>query len=104
MERQKARATYEDAKKAGQTTTLLEQQRPNVFQMNVANILPGDEVKVELKYLELVRAEDKVYEFVYPTVVGPRDANQPAAGAPYTKSGWQAPISMRARPRPTPSP
>ena len=89
MERQKARETYEDAKKAGQTTTLLEQQRPNVFQMNVANILPGDEVKVELKYLELVRAEDKVYEFVYPTVVGPRYANQPAAGAPDTEK-WVA--------------
>ena len=89
MERQKARETYEDAKKAGQTTTLLEQQRPNVFQMNVANIFPGDEVKVELKYLELVRAEDKVYEFVYPTVVGPRYANQPAVGAPDTEK-WVA--------------
>ncbi|MGQ9688659.1 MAG: VIT domain-containing protein [Desulfobaccales bacterium] len=82
MERQKARQTYEEAKKAGQTTSLLEQQRPNVFQMNVANILPGDEVKVELKYLELLRAEDKVYEFVYPTVVGPRYSNQPADQAP----------------------
>ena len=46
MERQKARETYEAAKKAGKTTSLLEQQRPNVFQMNVANILPGDEIKV----------------------------------------------------------
>lgn len=82
MERQKARQTYEDAKKAGQTTSLLEQQRPNVFQMNVANILPGDEVKVELKYLELLQAEDGVYEFVYPTVVGPRYSKLPAAGAP----------------------
>ena len=41
MERQKARETYETAKKAGKTTSLLEQQRPNVFQMNVANILPN---------------------------------------------------------------
>jgi Ca-activated chloride channel family protein len=82
MERQKARQTYEDAKKAGQTTSLLEQQRPNVFQMNVANILPGDEVKVELKYLELLKAEDRVYEFVYPTVVGPRYSKLPAAAAP----------------------
>ena len=89
QEREKARQTYEDAKKAGQTTSLLEQQRPNVFQMNVANILPGDEVKVELKYLELLSAEDKVYEFVYPTVVGPRYSNLPAAGAPDTEK-WVA--------------
>jgi len=91
MERQQARQTYEDAKKSGKTTSLLEQQRPNVFQMNVANILPGDEVKVELKYLEVLRAEDKVYEFVYPTVVGPRYSNLPAAGAPDTEKWVENP-------------
>ena len=91
MERQKARQTYEDAKKAGQTTSLLEQQRPNVFQMNVANILPGDEVKVELKYLELLQAEDQVYEFVYPTVVGPRYSNMAKEGAPDTEKWVENP-------------
>ncbi len=91
MERQKARQTYEDAKKAGQTTSLLEQQRPNVFQMNVANILPGDEVRVELKYLELLQAEDKVYEFVYPTVVGPRYSNMSKEGAPDTEKWVENP-------------
>ena len=35
-------------------TALLEQHRPNVFEMNVANILPGDEVAVELRYTELL--------------------------------------------------
>jgi Ca-activated chloride channel family protein len=59
--------------------------------MNVANILPGDEVKVELKYMELLRAEDKVYEFVYPTVVGPRYSNMPAAGAPDTEKWVESP-------------
>jgi len=91
MERQKARQIYEEAKKTGQTASLLEQQRPNVFQMNVANILPGDEVKVELKYLEVLKAEDKVYEFVYPTVVGPRYSNVPATGAPDTEKWVENP-------------
>jgi len=85
MERQKARDTYEQAKQQGKTTSLLEQQRPNVFQMNVANILPGDEVKVELQYQELLEPEDQVYEFVFPTVVGPRYSNMSAAGAPDTE-------------------
>jgi Ca-activated chloride channel family protein len=74
--RDAARKTYEDAKKAGKSASLLEQQRPNVFQMNVANILPGDEIKVELNYTELLVPTDKTYEFVYPTVVGPRYSNQ----------------------------
>ena len=85
MERQKARETYEQAKQAGKTTSLLEQQRPNVFQMNLANILPGEEVKVELDYLELLEPEDQVYEFAFPTVVGPRYSNMEAAGAPDTE-------------------
>ncbi len=91
MERQQARKTYEDAKNAGQTTSLLEQQRPNVFQMNVANILPGDVVKVELNYLELLEPEDQIYEFVLPTVVGPRYSNQAAENAPDTEKWVQNP-------------
>jgi Ca-activated chloride channel family protein len=79
--REDARKEYEQAKQAGRSASLLEQQRPNVFQMNVANILPGDEIKVELKYTELLVPADRVYEFMYPTVVGPRYSNQPAATA-----------------------
>ncbi len=95
QEKKKARAAYNAAKAAGKRTSLLEQHRPNVFQMNVANIVAGDEIKVELKYTELLVPEEGVYEFVYPTVVGPRysegnnltaskDANFTAN--PYTKA------------------
>jgi len=95
--RDEARKTYEQAKNAGQNASLLEEQRSNVFQMNVANIMPGDVVKVELKYTELLTPTSGVYEFVYPTVVGPRYAkggsNPQAAGEnswthnPYLHSG-----------------
>ena len=77
--RDEARRTYEVAKSAGQTASLLEQQRPNVFQMNVANILPGDEVRVELRYTELLIPDQGIYTFLYPGVVGPRYSNQPAS-------------------------
>jgi Ca-activated chloride channel family protein len=71
-ERKQARAIYNRAKAAGQRTSLLEQQRANVFTMNVANIMPNDTIVVELDYSELLTPTDGVYEFVYPTVVGPR--------------------------------
>ncbi len=74
-EREQARQEYEQAKEEGKTATLLEQQRPNVFQMNVANILPGDTIEVEMRYTELITSVEGVYEFVYPTVVGPRYAS-----------------------------
>ncbi len=85
-EREQARQEYEQAKQEGKTASLLEQQRPNVFQMNVANILPGDVITVELSYTELLIPTDGVYEFVYPTVTGPRYSNQPEATAPSSEN------------------
>ena len=89
--REEARQEYEQAREQGRSASLLEQQRPNVFQMNVANIMPGDEIKVELNYTELLVPTDRVYEFVYPTVVGPRYSNQKAETAPAPSAGSQNP-------------
>jgi Ca-activated chloride channel homolog len=95
-ERQEARVEYEAAKAAGKTATLLEQDRPNVFSMNVSNILPNDRIDVELRYTELLVPTDGVYELVYPTVVGPRYASETAragdprstfVASPYTRAG-----------------
>ncbi len=89
--REEARAAYEQARQEGKSASLLEQQRPNVFQMNVANILPGDEIKTELHYTELITHTDAVYQFVYPTVVGPRYSNQPDATAAPSEKWSQNP-------------
>src|SRR4030065_2753024 len=103
QEREEARRQYEQAKQEGKSASLLEQQRPNVFQMNVANILPGDVIQVELKYTELLVPTDGIYEFVYPTVVGPRYSNQPAETAlpsqmwvenPYLHQGGSPPYTF----------
>ncbi len=89
--REDARKEYEAAKRAGQSASLLEQHRPNVFQMNVANILPSDTITVELRYTELLIPSDKVYAFVYPTVVGPRYSSQNAEKAPATENWIENP-------------
>ncbi len=92
-EREEARKEYEEAKAAGKTASLLEQDRPNVFSMNVANILPKDRIEVELRYTELLVPTDGVYELVYPTVVGPRYAsetlNKATADNQFVKSAYQ---------------
>ena len=72
MERQEAKKEFETARAQGKSASLLEQQRPNVFGMSVANIMPGDEVVVALHYTELLVPQDGNYEFVFPTVVAPR--------------------------------
>lgn len=89
--REDARREYEQARDLGKSASLLEQQRPNVFQMNVANIMPGDEIQVELKYTELIVPTDRVYAFVYPTVVGPRYSNKTAVSAPPSETWLKNP-------------
>ena len=53
-DKQQARIEYEAAKKDGKTRVLLEQHRPNGFESNVANVMSGYEVAVELRYTELL--------------------------------------------------
>ena len=89
--RDAARQIYEKAKQAGKSASLLEQHRPNVFQMNVANILARDVIRVELKYTELLIPTDRVYAFVYPTVVGPRYSETPAVQAPRSEKWLENP-------------
>lgn len=100
-ERERAKAEFETAKREGKSASILEQSRPNVFTMNVANVLPGDTIAVELRYTELLVPAEGIYEFVYPAVVGPRYSEKresQASGAdrfvtaPYTRQG-EAPRS-----------
>jgi Ca-activated chloride channel family protein len=101
-EKEKARNDYEQAKSEGKRASLLEQDRPNVFQMNVANILPGDEITVSLKYTELLIPENAKYQFVYPTVVSPRYSGGGSSSGnsdnfvntPYLKSGNATPYNF----------
>ncbi|MFH0777523.1 MAG: VIT domain-containing protein [Candidatus Eisenbacteria bacterium] len=97
-ERERARQEYEEAREEGRTASLLEEQRPNVFQMSVANILPGDEIKVELSYTELLVPTEGVYEFVYPTVVGPRYSHTPRELAPERDKFVETPYLREGEP------
>jgi Ca-activated chloride channel family protein len=100
QERQKAAQEFEEAKSAGKSASLLEQQRPNVFSMAVANILPGDRVEVELTYSEMLVPEEGIYQFVYPTVVGPRYSNTPESAAPEPVKWVQTPYLHQGQPSP----
>ena len=74
-EREQAKKDFEQAKEEGKSASLLEQERPNVFSMNLANVMPQEQVEIELRYTELLVPTDNVYELVFPTVVGPRYAS-----------------------------
>jgi Ca-activated chloride channel family protein len=70
--REEARQIYETARSRGQTASLLDQERPNIFTQSVANIAPGQTVKITISYVETLKYEDTAFEFSFPMVVGPR--------------------------------
>jgi Ca-activated chloride channel family protein len=102
QEKKEARKTYEGAKRAGKTASLLEQEKPNLFSMNVANIQPGDEVVVTLTYHELLVPEGGVYELVVPQAWVPRYSSgddwkpNPAVEAPKLNTlDWSVDLNLK---------
>jgi Ca-activated chloride channel family protein len=94
LPREEARLVYETAKSNGQVAGLLDQERPNIFTQSVANILPGEQVKITISYVETLNYVNGAYEFVFPMVVGPRyvpgnvpDAARITTRQPVTRSG-----------------
>lgn len=94
--REEARRTYEAAKAAGQTAALLDQERPNLFTQSVANILPGADIKVQIRYVQVLPFSEGQYEFNFPMTVAPRyvdpntpdpDKVTPPTMAPGTRTG-----------------
>jgi Ca-activated chloride channel family protein len=71
-ERQEAEQIYQEARRQGYVASLLTQERPNIFTQKVANIEPGKEINVNIKYFNTLAYADGWYEFTFPMVVGPR--------------------------------
>ena len=71
-ERSEAAQIYREARDAGNAAALLEQERPNIFTQSVANIPRGAAIEVEIHYAQTLSYDAGEYEFVFPTVVGPR--------------------------------
>ncbi|RPI32661.1 MAG: hypothetical protein EHM67_16185, partial [Hyphomicrobiaceae bacterium] len=82
-EREEARQTFEQGKREGKAAALLEQHRPNMFVQEIANLMPGDPIKVTLRYTQTVPRIDGGYELVVPLVVGPRYIPADPASRPH---------------------
>jgi Ca-activated chloride channel family protein len=103
--REEARALYEAARAAGHVASLLDQERPNIFTQSVANIMPGEQVRITISYVETLKYEDGRYQFVFPMVVGPRYIPGNATGR--QGGGWapdtdRVPDASRITPPVTP--
>ena len=107
LPREQAQAVYEAAKSNGQVAALLDQERPNIFTQSVANILPGNQIRITISYVETLKYENGTYEFVFPMVVGPRYVPGNAAGTQrgngFAPDTDRVPDASRITPRPLPA-
>ena len=72
QEKKSALQTYRKARDAGQTTTIVEQQRRNQFETRLANIGPGESIEITIGYLQNVSYSDLSYRLRLPMTFTPR--------------------------------
>ncbi|BFM16648.1 marine proteobacterial sortase target protein [Maricurvus nonylphenolicus] len=71
-EKQEAKRIYTQAKQQGKKAALMEQQRPNMFTQSVANIAPGETIKVTLHYQHAVTYDQGEFSLRFPMTLTPR--------------------------------
>ncbi len=103
-EREAAREVYESARIEGRKAGLVEQERPNLFTISAANIGPGEEVEVTLRYHDRVDYAAGVFDLDCPLTFTPRyaPAADPTAELPFVPGGDSAAVAATVRARITP--
>ena len=71
-EKEEAKQIYEEAKEEGKKASLLEQERPNIFTVSVANIGPGETISVMIEFQQAVDYNNGKYAITFPIIIGPR--------------------------------
>lgn len=71
-EREEARRLYETAKQEGRRSSLLEQERPNMFTVELSGLAPRESVQIEIGYQQTLDYVGGRYAMRLPLVVGPR--------------------------------
>ena len=87
-ERGEAKRTYEAARNEGRKTTLVEQERPNMFTTSVANIGPNEEISVALEYQETLRYDEGTFRLRFPLAITPRYVPGDAIASLGEGTGW----------------
>ncbi|HET9210265.1 MAG TPA: VIT domain-containing protein [Thermoanaerobaculia bacterium] len=87
QEKDEARRTYETAKQQGMKTTLIEQQRPDVFTTAMANVGPGETVEVAIELQQVVQWDRDRFRWRFPMVVTPYEKGSGRPGPPVRPRG-----------------
>ena len=78
-EKEEARQIYQKARSEGKKAGLVEHARPNLFRQKVANIAPGEEINVEIGFIQVIDYQHGEFVFRMPMTLTPR--YDPATGS-----------------------
>jgi Ca-activated chloride channel homolog len=87
-EKQQAKKEYQQAKIAGKRSSLVEQERPNIFTSSVSNIGPGEDIMIEITYQQSVRYQNETFSLRFPMVVAPRYIPGKTVVTGFDGTGW----------------
>lgn len=79
VEKKAAEASYENAIADGDSAVMLEEAEPGLYTVSVGNVLPGERIKVRLRYGLALRWSGDTVRFAMPTTVAPRYGASPLA-------------------------
>ncbi|MGB1285639.1 MAG: VIT and vWA domain-containing protein [Aggregatilineales bacterium] len=71
-EKQQAQQTYQQAIDNKKRASLLTQERPNLFAIQIAHVQPGESIITRIQYEDRLTYSDGAYEFVFPMGITPR--------------------------------
>jgi len=71
-EKSQAKKEYIEAKKNGKRAAIVNQQRPNIFEQSMANIMPNDSIKVIINYVQNLQYENQAFTYRLPLSITPR--------------------------------
>ncbi|MFC3092912.1 marine proteobacterial sortase target protein [Alteromonas sediminis] len=99
-----AKSLYEEARLSGKKASLVSQSRPNLFTNTVANIGPGESVKVVIEYQQAVHFEDNTFSLTFPTTITTRylpSQHNTEQQVEVNEHGWAIPQPIYTQPTPT---
>ena len=91
QEIEQARQQFADARKKGFRASMLEERRPNLFALKLANIQPGEFIMAVSTYQQRLELSDGTCEFVLPMGLTPK-YHRP--GHPDEADGVDAPVTL----------
>lgn len=104
-ERGQAQRIYDQASRQGIMVSMLDELRPNIFAQSIANIDPGKQIDISIRYFHMLDDVDGVFEWRFPLVRGTQvAASDPFGGSaararpPATRSGRDLSLSVELAP------